>query len=265
LIDLHAHILPAVDDGSPDLETSLEMARMAVADGIIVMACTPHIMPGMYNNGAREIEAGVLQFQAKLDEARIPLELVCGCEAHARPDFIQALTGGKLPTLNNSRYVLFDPPRMVTPPRLEETLAAILDEGFVPILTSPERLKWIESHFEVLERLVDHGVWMQLSAGSLAGNNGRQSLYWAEKLLRAGMIHILATDAHNLISRPPILSHAYELARAAVGADEALNLVSTRPINILDNEPAANSPPVAFGIRKTSEPQWLWPRYKQAG
>ena len=89
MIDLHAHILPAVDDGSPDLETSLEMARMAVADGIIVMACTPHIMPGMYHNGAREIEAGVLQFQTKLDEARIPLELVCGCEAHARPDFIQ--------------------------------------------------------------------------------------------------------------------------------------------------------------------------------
>jgi protein-tyrosine phosphatase len=135
----------------------------------------------------------------------------------------------------------------------------------VPILTNPEKLKWIESHFEVLERLVEYGVWFQLAAGSLTGHNGRQSLYWAEKLLDAGMVHVLATDAHNLISRPPILSAAYELARIAVGADEALNLVSTRPVNVLDNVPAENSPPISFEIKRHSEPQWLWPRYLKAG
>jgi protein-tyrosine phosphatase len=265
MIDLHAHILPAMDDGSPDMETSLEMARVAVADGIVVMACTPHIMPGMYNHTSSGIDQGFVGFQQKLQEAGIPLDVVVGCEAHNRPDFIKALTGGQLPTINNSRYVLFDPPRMVPPPRLEEMLSAVLEEGYVPVITSPEKLKWIDSHFEVLERLVDCGVWMQLSAGSLTGHNGRQSRYWAEKLLNSGMIHILATDAHNLISRPPILSEAYELARAIVGADEALNLVSTRPINILDNEPAENSPPVFFEVKRATEPQWLWPRYMKAG
>ena len=265
MIDLHAHILPAMDDGSPDMQTALEMARLAVADGIIVMACTPHVMPGLYHHTAADIELSFVGFQQKLFEAGIPLDVVVGCEAHNRPDFIQALTSGRLPTINNSRYVLFDPPRMVPPPRLAEMLSGILDEGYVPILTSPEKLKWIESHFEVLERLVENGVWMQLAAGSLTGQNGRQSLYWAEKLLNAGMVHILATDAHNLVTRPPILSAAYELARAAVGADEALNLVSTRPVNVLDNEPAENSPPVSFATRRVSEPYWLWPRYLQAG
>jgi protein-tyrosine phosphatase len=229
LIDLHAHILPGMDDGSPNMETSLEMARVAVADGIVVMACTPQIMPGMYHHAAVDIEMSCANFQHKLLEADIPLDVVVGCQAHSRPDFIQALTGGQLPTINNSRYVLFDPPRMVIPPRLEETLSAILDEGYVPILTSPEKLKWIESHFEVLEGLVEYGVWMQLTAGSLTGHNGKQSLYWAEKLLDAGMVHILATDAHNLVSRPPVLSEAYELARSAVGANESIYWTTSLP------------------------------------
>lgn len=253
-----------MDDGSPDMETSLEMARVAADDGIVVIACTPQIMPGMYQHSASDIEMRFTGFQQKLLEANIPLDVVMGSQAHHRPDFIHALTSGHIPTLNNSRYVLFDAPRMVTPPRLEELLSAILDEGYVPILSSPERLKWIDSYFEVFERLVEDGVWLQLTAGSLTGNNGKQSLYWAEKLLDAGMVHILATDAHNLVSRPPILSEAYELARTAVGADEALNLVSTRPINILDNEPTENSPPVAFTKIRETEPRWLWPRYMQA-
>ena len=240
------------------------MARIAVADGIVVMACTPQIMPGIYHHSAVEIEMSFISFQEKLREAEIPLDLVMGSSAHSRPDFIHTLTSGQIPTINNSRYVLFDAPRMVTPPHFEELLSAILDEGYVPILSSPERLKWIGSHFEVFERLVEYGVWLQLTAGSLTGNNGKQSLYWAEKLLDSGMVHILATDAHNLISRPPILSEAYELARTAVGADEALNLVSTRPVNILDNEPAENSPPVAFTKIRETEPRWLWPRYMQA-
>jgi protein-tyrosine phosphatase len=264
LIDLHAHILPAMDDGSPDMETSLDMARVAVADGIVVMACTPHVMPGIYQPTADEIATRYAGFQLRLQEAGIPLDVVAGCEAHSRPDFIQALTGGQIPTLNNSRYVLYDPPRLVTPPRLEEMLYAMLDEDYVPVLTSPENLKWIESHFEVVQRLVERGVWLQLTAGSLSGRHGRQSQYWAERLLEEGMVHILASDAHNLVSRPPILSEAYELARVAVGTDEALNLVCTRPVNILDDEPADSSPSIAYNARRAKEPHWLWPRYQNA-
>jgi protein-tyrosine phosphatase len=255
-----------MDDGSPDMETSLSMARVAVDDGIVVMACTPHVMPGMFQPTPAAIERAFVTFQQNLREAGIPLDIVMGCEAHNRPDFLKALKAGNLPTINNSRYVLFDPPRMVTPPRLEELLSTILNEGYVPVLTSPERLKWIESHIAVVERLVEYGVWMQVSAASLTGHNGKQSLYWAEKLLDAGMVHILATDAHNLVSRPPILSEAYEAARKIVGPDEAINLVSIRPVNILDNEPAESSPPAAVAKKPAAnEPWWLWARTQLAG
>jgi protein-tyrosine phosphatase len=260
VIDLNAHILPDMDDGSPDMATSLEMARVAVDDGIVVMACTPLLMPGLYAYSSTEIAARVSRFQERLNEEDIPLDVVAGSCAHHRTDFLQALGTGHITPINNSRYVLFDAPHMVPPPRLQELMGRILDAGYVPVLAKPERLKWIEAHYELLETLVEAGVWLQVTAGSLTGHNGRQALYWAEKLLDTGMVHILATDTHNLVSRPPILSEAYEFARSAVGPDEALNLVSTRPVNILDDLPTDHSPAVAFSRSRTEEPKWLWPR-----
>ena len=265
MIDLHSHILPGLDDGSPDMETSLDMARAAVADGIVVMACTPHITPGLYDNRPSRIRARVQTFQEKLLEADIPLQVVAGCDAHIRPDFIQSLRSDRILTLNKSRYVLFEPPHTVMPPRLEELLFDIVASGFVPILTHPERLKWIETNFSIFERLSMAGVRMQITAGSLTGHFGQRPQYWAEKMLGLGMVHILATDAHNLTSRPPILSKAYELAKAAVGHEEALNLVRTRPENILRNAAIEKLPPVFTVEKMTAEPAYGWRRWLKVG
>ena len=91
MIDLHSHILPGVDDGAHDLAASLDMARMAVADGIQVMACTPHFMPGMYDNESNDIRKRVASLQNSLRDANIDLSLVVGCDAHIRPDFLQGV------------------------------------------------------------------------------------------------------------------------------------------------------------------------------
>lgn len=265
MIDLHSHILPGLDDGSPDMKTSLDMARMAAADGIVVMACTPHIMPGLYENTPADIRKKLQAFQLKLREAGIELQVVAGCDGHMRPDFIQGLKTGRILTINKSRYVLFEPPHTVLPPRLEDLLFNIMASGFLPILTHPERLKWIETGFALIERLSLAGVWMQITAGSLTGQFGNRPQYWAEKMLGLGMVHILATDAHNLTSRPPILSKAYDMARAAIGRDEALHLVVTRPINILDNKPLEKSPPVFAAASVAGEPALGWRRWLKAG
>jgi len=254
MIDLHSHILPGVDDGASDLSVSLEMARIAVADGIQVMACTPHFMPGMYDNTAPDIRSRVSQLQSILKSENIPLQLVVGCDGHIRPDFLVKLRSKEILTLNDSRYVLFEPPHNIAPQRLEDVMFNILVSGFVPILTHPERLKWIEQDFALIERLCKEGVWMQITAGSLTGRFGARPHYWAQKMLGQGMIHILATDAHNVKSRPPILSAAYQLAVTEVGLDEARNLVLGRPVMILDNEPPAHAPPIAFNAKpKTAQ------------
>jgi protein-tyrosine phosphatase len=235
MIDLHSHILPGVDDGSPDLETSLTMARMAVMDGIKVMACTPHFMPGLYDNDAADIRRRVAALNQILVAKDINLSLVVGADAHIRPDFIDGLRNNKILRLHDSRYVLFEPSHSTMPPRIGDLLFNILMAGFVPILTHPERFSWIEQHYGMIERMVNDGVWMQATAGSLTGKFGQRAQYWAQRMLAEGRVHILATDAHNLRSRSPLLSDAFAVAAREVGLDEARNLVISRPRSVLLN------------------------------
>ena len=144
MIDLHSHILPGVDDGARDLADALEIGRMAVDNGIQVMACTPHFMPGVYDNESNDIRRRVENLNGEFIAAGIDLALVEGSDAHVRPDFVQCLRDKSLLTLDGSRYVLFEPPHNIMPPRLAELLHNIQMAGYVPILTHPERLRWIE-------------------------------------------------------------------------------------------------------------------------
>lgn len=134
----------------------------------------------------------------RLDEAGINLRLVAGCDAHLTPTMVAELASGHIQTLAGSRYFLFELPHHVAPPRLEESVLATLRAGDVPIITHPERLSWIEGHYEVMKRLVSADVWMQLAAGAVTGRFGKRAQCWAERLLDEGLSHLLATDAHNL-------------------------------------------------------------------
>ena len=154
MIDLHCHILPGIDDGAADLSVSLEMARAFVADGVSVVACTPHILPGLYHNSGPQIRQAVAQLQQILDKEGIPLRLVTGADNHIVPSFVAELRSGHLLSLADSRYVLVEPPHHVAPPRLEDLFFNILVAGYVPILTHPERLSWIKSHYQAIQRLV---------------------------------------------------------------------------------------------------------------
>jgi protein-tyrosine phosphatase len=235
LIDLHSHILPGVDDGASSLADSFAMARMAVADGIEVMACTPHFMLGVYDNTAFETRQRIASLNQHLAEEGIPLALVTGSDAHIRPDFLQCLRDGNILTLHDSRYVLFEPPHNILPPRLEDLLFNISVAGYVPILTHPERLKWIEQSYETFQSLVKAGVWMQITSGSLTGRFGKRPQYWSKRMLAEGMVSILATDAHNVRSRPPLLSEGFDVVVSEIGREEAEHLVFTRPLGVLED------------------------------
>jgi protein-tyrosine phosphatase len=233
VIDLHCHILPGIDDGAGDLSVSLDMARAFVADGVTHVACTPHILPGLYYNSGPQIRDAVRQLQGVIDAEGIALQLVPGADNHIVPDFVASLTAGHLLTLGDTRYVLVEPPHHLPPPRMEEFFFGILAAGYVPILTHPERLSWITGHYGALRRLASAGVWMQITAGSLSGAFGRNARYWAERMLDEGRVSILATDAHDMRRRPPNLSEGWRLAAARVGVIEADHLVVTRPLGVL--------------------------------
>src|SRR6478736_815024 len=132
MIDLHNHILPGLDDGAADVSVAIGMAKMAVDEGTTVLACTPHILPGLYHNRGDLIRREVAKLQQVLTRE------------------------GRLLTLADSRYVLIEPPRHVYPARLAEALFSLRVAGYVPILTHPERLAWINTHYAEILRLF-HG------------------------------------------------------------------------------------------------------------
>jgi protein-tyrosine phosphatase len=235
LIDLHSHILPGIDDGSPDIATSLEMARMAVADGITVMACTPHIFPGVYENTGRGIAVARDDLAAALEAEGIPLQLVVGADAHIAPDLVAGLKNGRVPSLNGSRYFLFEPPHDVLPPRFEAFIFNLLAAGFVPILTHPERLTWVEQQLPMIARLSAGGVVMQITAASIAGTFGRRVRGLSMRLLDDGLVDIVATDAHNTDRRPPILSEARAIVAERLDEQEAERMFEINPRRILEN------------------------------
>jgi protein-tyrosine phosphatase len=237
MIDLHCHMLPAIDDGARDLATSLAMARTAVADGIRITACTPHIYPGLYENNAASIRAATRRLARLLREQGIPLSLVCGADTHLAPGLLSRLRDDSVPTLNGSRYFLLEPPHHVAPPRFEESVFEVMAAGYLPIITHPERLSWIETHYPVMQRLARRGVWMQVTSGSLAGRFGRRPRYWGERMLSEGLVHLLATDSHGVDERPPLLAEGRDLAAQRIGEDQADLLVLGRPRAVLTNQP----------------------------
>lgn len=257
LIDLHCHILPGIDDGAADLSVSLRMAQRFVADGVSIAACTPHILPGVYHNTGPQIREAVDDLQRALDLEGIPLQLVPGADNHIVPDFVAGLNSGRLLSLAGSRYVLVEPPHHVAPVRLEDLFFSLMVAGFVPILTHPERLSWIRTHYAVLQRLVRAGVWMQITAGSLTGAFGSKAQYWAERMLDEGCVHLLATDAHDTERRPPVLSGGLARAADRIGTVAAEHLVVTRPRGVIDNVSPSTLPmplPAASGVAERRSP-----------
>jgi len=236
MIDLHSHILPGCDDGAKDLRTAISMARIAVRDGVRIMACTPHIMPGLYNNEASGIRKRIDDFQKALAEEGIGLKLVMGADVHVAPDLVEKLKAGVVPTLHGSRYFLLEPPHEVVPPNFEKLVHRLLEAGYVPVLTHPERLSWAASHYAIIDRVNRAGCLMQITASSVLGGFGPRAQTLALRMLDEGRVDILASDAHGDHGRVPGLSKARQFLSERYGSQLADTLVIRKPAQILKNE-----------------------------
>ena len=233
MIDLHCHMLPGLDDGATDLEIALKMAKMAVADGITITACTPHIFPRRWENTVEGIRTACEQFRAQLTSADIPLQLVYGADIQIAPEMAQNLANKRLPTLHGSRYFLFEPPHQLSYPGLNDMMSEVQSAGFIPIITHPERLAYVESDYGKLVEAAHNGAWIQLTGGSLLGQFGRRARRMSERFLKDGVTHLLASDGHDLDKRAPVMSLARDAAARLVGAEEAKRLVLERPSAVL--------------------------------
>jgi len=243
MIDIHAHILPGVDDGAKNWEQSLEMARMAVEDGITVMVATPHLFTGRTIdltrlNTKETILQHVAQLRHKLYEEKIPLEILPGCDFPLGFESLQLLDDGRVLTINDAnRYLLLELPDTALPPAMEEICFHLQSKGITPIITHPERHMIIQEMPYKLKRFINLGCLVQMSGNSLTGWFGRRVKKISRQLVKLGYVHLLATDAHDPKGRPPLLSQAVTELSRLVGEKRARAMVNDIPERIIAGQP----------------------------
>jgi protein-tyrosine phosphatase len=208
VLDLHTHILNGVDDGASSLDESVAMARGAVADGVRVVAATPHVREGSELDAAG-IERAVAGLLERLQAEGVELTLLSGAEVSI--DTALALPEAELDALGlagNRKYVLLETPYAGWRLDLPDVVAELLDHGRRPVLAHPERNVAVQQRPELVDVLVDRGALVQLTAQSIAGRFGRATEHTARTLLERGTAHIVASDAHDATHRPIALSAA---------------------------------------------------------
>ncbi len=237
MIDIHHHLLFGLDDGAPDLETSISMARMAAADGITHVVCTPHAS-GSYAYEPTLIAERAATLRAALAAESIPLTLGIGCDFHLSYDNIHdALAHPDRYSVNGKGYLLVELPDFGLSPVLNETFYQMQVAGLTPVLTHPERNPTLQKNFARLADWLRSGILVQVTAGSVLGHMGKEAQRMSHQLLASRWVHALATDAHNLTTRPPRLREACEAVAAKYGAAYADRLCTENPRAIFEGAP----------------------------
>ncbi len=232
MIDLHNHLLPGIDDGAEDVETSIELARMAVADGISHLVCTPHIHPGRFDNTPDSIAQALAAFRQALDEKGIDLGVSSAAEVRFGLELMEGIALGTVPFLGEwqgDKVLLLEFPHGDIPFGAEKLTRWMIDRKVRPMIAHPERNKAIMKSRVKLKPFLDQGCLLQVTAGSVAGRFGEQARSVAHELLQEGKVTILASDAHNRSHRPPLLREAVHMAAQLIGDKEAAALVTTTP------------------------------------
>jgi protein-tyrosine phosphatase len=209
-VDIHCHLVPAIDDGAQDWEETLTMARMAVADGFETIVVTPHQLGSFAANDGATIRRRTVELQGFLDDQHVPLNVLPGGDVRIEPDLADQISRGAVLTLaDRGRHVLLELPHEIYVP-LEPILEQLQQIGVVGILSHPERNHGILAQPKVVEKLVDQGCLMQVTAGSLIGAFGPDVQRLSDSLLDRGLIHFLATDAHGSRLRRPLMRGAFQ-------------------------------------------------------
>jgi protein-tyrosine phosphatase len=236
MFDLHCHLLPGIDDGPDTLSDALDLARAAVADGITHSVLTSHVDPERYSNQRSNLQTAHADFSKHLAAEGIPLDVRLGGEARLCPELIDLIAEDQMPFLgevNGWRILLLEFPHQMIPVGSGRFIYSLLKLKIRPLIAHPERNKAVMAHPDKIHEFTDAGCWLQLTSGSLAGRFGPVAQSVAFQLVEEGWHCIAATDAHNLTSRPPLLSEGRDVLRNRYGEAVAHSMVVERPGQIL--------------------------------
>ena len=205
MIDLHCHILPGVDDGSAQMEISLDMAALAAASEIGTIVATPHCNTRDQRKNYRspELDAALAALQRALDRASTPVKVLPGSEVLLRNDVGLLLDTQPLYTLAGSRYLLVEFYFDEDPRFMDEALATVRRHSLIPVVAHPERYFCVQDMPRMAERWYERGYLLQLNKGSILGDLGERAYDTGRDFLQRGLCHVIASDAHHAAWRTP--------------------------------------------------------------
>jgi tyrosine-protein phosphatase YwqE len=240
-IDIHCHLLPALDDGPGGWDESLAMAEMAAADGITTIVATPHQLGNYPQNSAAIILKQTARLQHLLLQRGIGIQLLPGADVRIDPDLVgKILNGTVLSLADRRRHVLLELPHEVFIP-LDRLLEQLQSAGLVGILSHPERNQGIINQPNVLSKLAEKGCLFQVTAGSLLGAFGSHIQKFSETLIQQGMVDFIASDAHGTKSRTPGLKKAFDRVAELAGYELAVDLFFRNPRCVATGTPITPS------------------------
>jgi len=273
MIDLHNHLLPGLDDGAKDIEESVKMCSISYKDGVRTIVATPHTLNGVYLNNRDTILIKVNELNSVLkrialdSDLNVPkgpndlneindsmtqlpnnlmtdFKILPGADVHLTEKTVSFLDEGKLMTVGDGKkYLFIEFPYQMIPYRVEEVLFQLMSRGVIPIITHPERNLEIGQRPQRYYEMIKMGCLGQVTAMSLTGEFGQRMRQIGERLLKNGLIHFIASDAHSTNGRPPILSEGVRAAERIVGEREAWKMVTEYPQAVLEGlKPDVPSP-----------------------
>lgn len=240
MIDLHCHIIPGVDDGAANAAVACAMAEHSLRAGVDTIVATPHCnLRGarLLADGRKYAEAFEL-FRALLRQHRIPLTLLPGAEVLAHPaDFRQLLDSGRLVTLNRSHYLLVEFRFWADEREITSLLAAVVRHGLIPVVAHPERYTAVQRRPSLVAEWFADGYIIQINKGSLLGRLGIDAEQTALWLLHRGLVHVIATDAHDPVRRPTGFLSLLSMAERFCPREYLHLLLEENPRRIIGNKP----------------------------
>jgi protein-tyrosine phosphatase len=239
MIDIHFHLLPGLDDGPDTLELALEMVDVAVEGGTTHIVATPHASP-RYAFDPELVAQRLEEMRSRVGDR---VKIFRGCDFHLSFENLQDIQQHpERYTIDGKGYLLVEFADFAIPPTMDQTFHELQLAGITPIITHPERNRILRRHTDWLDTWVSHGSVMQVTAGALLGRFGPNAQQIAEQWLATDRIHILASDAHNVTSRPPSLAEAYARVVELRGEEVARALCIENPLAAIEGRPLPWAP-----------------------
>ncbi|WP_378950825.1 tyrosine-protein phosphatase [Pelosinus sp. sgz500959] len=233
MFDLHSHIIPGIDDGSKNMETSLTMLQIAIQNGTTDIVATPHVIEGEWLPTWDRILKECAGLQKKAQKAGIEINIFPGGEVALYLDILKILKGPGPYCINGGRYMLVELPSSEIPSFTDDFFFTLQTRGITPILAHPERYPELAKKPEILAEWIRTGVLTQMNGTSITGLMGTRVMETAEFFLRNNMIHVIGSDAHGIRNRNTNLTSAIDKITMMIGTERTQQLMVTNPSDII--------------------------------